>query len=541
MATKNIFKALTLLLFCIAVFISILPYLHGKSLTTPGYTYLGTVHYPVDYFYYVSQIAQGDRNVFLVDYIWGSETIAPTLVGWLYTSFGAITHRLNITPILSYQIYLGISTALYVISTYILLRIVFPKSHAKPFVGLFFSLFSCEIPKIIHDASGWRIFYEKIWFNYGEPFVRWDPVPHHIIVLSAVIMLFVLVFLYWKIESTWRYGSLLATIIPVFILATAHPIQLLLVIATLGVSFLLQEVPAIVHSKKIQFIKLISHWAPLIMICAVAAPILILMNQMLNIPPYNMSKPFEAGGNEWTHITIVQFFQFYGVVAIIGILSIPVFLKKKNPLRSFLIIYLIFSFGLYFSPIPEKIMVLNLRFLSAITILALAASATEGLFAFIPLHKRFGPIITTVLVLGVGVILALPFKQELDWKIFADTNNNAFYYIPTTWYDAAIQARNLTKPDEVILGFWPFDKLLPPLTGKKVFSVHELETIDYDKKNVIMDNLVNNRVTADQMLEIFKIYKIKTVLLDNASPMNKPPYLVPAYKNQHITVYRVSF
>lgn len=528
----------TLLLICVLLLIGALPYIHGQSLTPPGHVYLGTIHFPVDYFYYLSQLSQGDRNTFWVDYVWGHEAIPSTIVGWMYATFGTLTRILPLTQIIKFQLFLLTANAFFIISAYLLLHYVFPKSQTKPLVALFFFFFSNEIPRIIKTGSSYEIFYDKIWFNWGEPFVRWDPVPHHILILTSVLSIFILVPLFWKTYSNRRYLYLFGLSLPTIILATAHPIQLALVLVVLGLSFIILHLPQVIKKRSLPVTDLLVQASPIIYIVAFSLPFLALLHYSLTIPPYLIAKIFEAGGNEWTHITLKQFFQFYGIIPIIGILSSWIFLKQLTPIRLFLILYTTLGFLIYVSYLPEKLGILNLRFLTAVTIMFFAVSATDGIYYVAAKARRLK---TPLLLLMIGicsVILLLPLPKQIAWKIGTSTAN-LYYYLPIPVYEAVMKTKEYNPVDGTILAFWPYEKLMPALTGMKTYAVHELETLDYDKKNSLMYEFIDNRMTPEQMYTFLVSNNIKTVLLHNNAPIPRPPFLVEVFKNENMTVYTV--
>jgi len=67
-----------------------LQYIVGKLATPPNMVYLGTVHWPSDYFYYLSQFAQGTYNFLSSTMLFTPEKLKPVLVGWQNVLTGRI-------------------------------------------------------------------------------------------------------------------------------------------------------------------------------------------------------------------------------------------------------------------------------------------------------------------------------------------------------------------------------------------------------------------------------------------------------------------
>lgn len=519
---------------CLAtVFLNIFPFFYGLSLTPSGHVYLGTVYYPTDYFYYLSQISQGDRNNFFVDYIWGPDNLKPSLVGWLYVFFGSITHFFHITPIISYQILLGLTTFLYIFSAYLLTRQIFPKKERLQILSLIFFVISSEIPKL--SKNGFEIItrYEKPWFSYGDPFVRLDPIPNHLLTHTAILLLFVCIAQYKNLHSKLRYLFLISLAFLSFLLATLHPVQLGVIVLVFGIHLLID----IRKELYIKNFKLLLHYSmPLLIIVVSALPFLLYMHQVLQIPPYSFGKSWEVTVSVYP--TLLEFIRLYGSISIIGFLSLAFFLKNKNPLRLLLGIYVVISFLLAFPRVPEKLGIINMRFLSAVFPFILALSAVEGISSFANAFKKRKRFIFSFILLIIFAIHVPVFPKSYETKINRKVQE-AEFYIPESIYQAIIKSKEFSTPNEVILAFWPYERILPGLTGRKTFFYNQNTTIEFTKKHDLAYKFVDKRMGEKEIVQFLKTYNIHLVMIHNHATVTSQPFFKLVYKNDLMSLYRV--
>ena len=92
--------AISILLSVILVSVN---YLSGLLATPPNAVYLGTVHWPGDYFYYLSQFAQGRYSWFYSYDLYTGDFPFKTLVGWVNVFLGRIFFLVGLTIVLKYK------------------------------------------------------------------------------------------------------------------------------------------------------------------------------------------------------------------------------------------------------------------------------------------------------------------------------------------------------------------------------------------------------------------------------------------------------
>ncbi len=94
------------------------PLITGLLKAPPGYVFLGTVHYPADYFYYLSQFAQGSQRWLTTMNLFSAESVSPTLVGWSNVLIGRIFHLFGLSPFVAYHTSVVILTIIVLASGY---------------------------------------------------------------------------------------------------------------------------------------------------------------------------------------------------------------------------------------------------------------------------------------------------------------------------------------------------------------------------------------------------------------------------------------
>src|SRR3989338_10194393 len=86
------------------IFFNELQFILNLLRTPEGKIYLGTVHSAPDYFYYLSQMAQGRFNPIFSTLNYTSEKMPYILVGWERVLSGFVFLHLGINVILAYQL-----------------------------------------------------------------------------------------------------------------------------------------------------------------------------------------------------------------------------------------------------------------------------------------------------------------------------------------------------------------------------------------------------------------------------------------------------
>src|SRR3990167_4479799 len=87
----------------LALILNSLTYIAGVLATPANAVYLGTVHWPGDYFYYLSQFAQGRYSWFFSYDLYSRDFPVKTLGGWVNVFLGRLFFLAGIDHLRAYQ------------------------------------------------------------------------------------------------------------------------------------------------------------------------------------------------------------------------------------------------------------------------------------------------------------------------------------------------------------------------------------------------------------------------------------------------------
>ena len=121
----------------ILVFVTLnsLPFIAGVLATPSGSVFLGTVHWPGDYFYYLSQFAQGRNNWFTSYDLYTNDFPQKTFVGWVNVFLGHIFSLMGVDHLAAYQLSIVIFTIAFLFVSYLLIREIYTTYAAATEVG----------------------------------------------------------------------------------------------------------------------------------------------------------------------------------------------------------------------------------------------------------------------------------------------------------------------------------------------------------------------------------------------------------------------
>ena len=213
--------------------INISSYFVGLHNTPQFTTFLGSVHYPVDYLYYLSFIVQGKLHWLQAYNLGSGERTGLVFVNWMYTLGGHIGSLIHLDPPMIYQVMVVIGSFMYLVIAYTLMKLVFPKNTSLRLLAYVFFLISNAFPRIYQGESGWIFSYFYPFNNFGHPFVRLMNVPHHIYIQAAIMGGYVAAITFW---SRPKKSAIAWLAIVGFFLASMQPLQWAWLTGILGVS-----------------------------------------------------------------------------------------------------------------------------------------------------------------------------------------------------------------------------------------------------------------------------------------------------------------
>lgn len=524
--------------FIISIFIGItilfiqLQYIVG-SLNTPADTiYLGTVHWPADYFYYLSQMIQGKEHWLSSTILYTSEKLTPVLVGWQTVLTGKILHLLGFGVIASYQIAVISLLFLFLQLAHILLKKIFPNQKGKRILAFFFFVSSTSLPIFSFAKKGIEWTYYSFWYNTGNIFGRLGPTPHHLLANSLIVAGFLLAIAWFQAigkKSIWVRVRLMAGMILVgLMLSSITPVQwgLLVISVSAGALYFLWV-------KTIQP----SHFLPGITFFISGLPAAYYVRWVFSIAPYSYSSTWEA--TQQLPMTPYMLFLGSGLIIPIGILGLYPFFKKMTHVKAIGIILLLLCSLFYFTAIPVSLKLTNARFWPPALYIFLASLATEGVFALAGFFRHRKKLIFVIL-LAIYIVAIIPSHFAQQREILKPQVGNAFIYLPNDAYKAYQTAEKISSKENIFLVQWPFNESFPALTGRKSFIGFYLLTIDADKKGDMIYKFFDGKMTDEEMKEFLYKYKINYLLGYPWNPkIDKLPFVKRLYVNRLLAIDEV--
>ncbi len=494
---------LVIIISLVATLENILPSIMGFQQTPANAVFLGTVHHPNDYFYYLSQFTQGATRWLTTTNLYTSEITPDTFVGWSNVLTGHLFWLLSIPAIPAYQISIAIWTFLLCLSAYKLALLILKDKH-KALLSLVLFVLYHAFP--IFRDNHWT--YADYWNNFSVPRVRFGGVPHQL--LLNTLSVFTLSLLLQKKRLLMALSA--------FLLASLQPVLWLLVTASCGI---------------VSLIKRRSIFPTLILMLS-GLPAAIYLNKIFSTLPFSQLKIWEA--SQQVPLQITGFFLAMGPIFIIALLSLYIFLSKRTYERLIIFIFALLSLTFLMSPIPQMLHLTNIRFMSTLTILCISCIATEGLYA---IQRRFPRILFFALTLFLTTLLLPNHMQTL---LLATEFNpaNAYEYLSKDDVKFLTSLTTIGNPSDTFLVLWPYNSIIPALTGQRSYNGHPLLTIHPSEKDVNAQAYFDQTMTSAQQKEFLINNTIRYIIAYSwQTNLKQISYLEPVKETDYLIVYKV--
>jgi hypothetical protein len=488
-------------------------YILGVVKTPPGYVYLGTVHHPSDYLYYLSQFTQGKTRWLTTVDLYTSEKIHPSLAWFTNVLAGHMFSLVNISPILAYQLTVTIYTFLFFLLVIFFLEAVFPKEKEAQCIAFILLGIANVMP-----GSG------SFFANFTEPMTRFPRAPHHMLGLVCAMLPMILVLKWQKSHSlTVKCFQIILTIGTSILLANISPIQWILVCCTL--------ISAVVLTRQLPRVFIV----PAIFLFS-GLPMIFYLVNLFKTLPFVQSAVWDIGVQ--IRLSLIDFLKSFGPVFVLAVLGLPLFCKRLTLARMFILIYTTASIVLFLSPISQYAGITNFRFLSAVTILG-ESILTAYFFIRLPIaNHTVRRVLTWMMVVALSVFFIpqfiIQFKQHANLDV-----SNSYVYLSDEAISVYREAQKITNDEDTVLVTWPFDGSFPAITGRRGFMGHPLLTIDSDKKNHDAYLFFDAQMDDASMHKFLTDNHITYVLGFTSVTKIMKPFLQVAYQNSLVTLYKV--
>lgn len=521
---------------------NIFPIYLGYQATPPEQTYLGTIHHPNDYFYYLSQFAQGEDSWGLSKDLYTHEYPNATIVGWVNVLMGKIGALLGFETVQTYHFWVVVLTTGLLICIYLLFRQSIPEKHKRNTVALVsIYLFVVSNTFSYPVRENGQLIWKQIdyWFNFGTPGQRLGGVPHHLLMHILMSLLFILLIQYYKkrFNRLRLVGITLCIGIMSSMLASIQPLHWVSIGIVSVVVALHQSVKSwkelnrVVHDIPRLF------W-PVFLIGSCGVLPALTLQRLFSAPPFSQLPQWEFVNSVMATPKIFVL----GLGPVVFIAFAGIFLLRKKLLRLELFVlssYVLISICLFFSPISTQLKLQNVRFLSTLTVAGLAVIAGYGLVVLTSHFGRLRFIILSVLLVGI-TLFTIPAHYARIVVAQKTGVGNAYIYVDNLVVEAMKEAKRISHPDDLFAVMWPYHISFPAMTGRRIYFGHPLLTINSVEKGTRNYHFFSNIVSVPEQEAFLTEHRIRFVVAEPwAMELIKAKNMHPVYKNTSLWIYEV--
>ncbi len=563
--------------FVISLLVAVLNQLHviiQWVSNKPGEIFTGIPHYFADYFLYVGALAQGAAGRWITaEHLFTNEPMAPTWYYWFYVTIGHIGRLVGLSPFATYNVSLFLLVMLLCLVWYKLVTLLYPEtdqgSHSRVRGNPEYKTLTKRLVTWLMILTTTSFFNQgQFWFSPSGVFNRLGGVPYHGFQMILFILLAISVahelshgnMLPWlKNKTIDRIGLLVGLVILAALAASANPVQMLVFTAAAGVT------TAYRFSRQGFF-----SWG----ILAVSAEI----GAWATNQEFSRQAVFTAA-RAWELAqqipnTLPVLLLSLGPILFCIPFGIRRVFHKKDTLLVLLVVWGLFSFTLFLSPIPRLLGLSPVRFLHPVPYAAtLAILGSEGLMVLTGLlhnimRRRFSFAVIYAGLLGLYLALTIPAvsAQLIDRitparnpQLLIDTIYNhvpapiaqALSWLKTHTPDVRSyatpgvdQARTCGICTQVVLTdpAIPVEVLVPVFTGKISFSGHPIHTLYPEVKEALRQEFFGGSMTQDQARRFLSDHRIGYIVTKTPASaiMDRYPFLMKVYQNDSVTIFQIS-
>ncbi len=538
------FKKRLLILLIGLISLSILEFQYFYNLihTPKDSIYLGTVHYPPDYFSYLSFIAQGKDHILSSTILYTSEKTPLVLVKWQYVLIGKLLSVFPLNTGQMYQIAVVILTICFIVSGYLLISLLLKKYEERVLAFVFFvSSTMWPVIKIIEGKLDFS--YNYFWYNTGDFFTRFGPTPNHLLGSVLLTSGFILI-LHWykKIQARQILSHLLYCSSFAFIgltLSSVSPMHWILFTGSLVGLLAIITLRALIIEKKL--VRDFSNYLePILFIFIGGLSAVLYIQSVYSGFPYDSTKWWEA--SKQVYMNFPNLFYSSGIVIPFAALGCYSYFRYKffNLERLMILCFITISLVFFFTDLPWKLGTSNVRFWPEGIYALIAVLASKGIFfltGFAKKAKYFVLIIILLLYFGTTIPTYI---AEIKERSVID-NSSGFLYLPQNIYDAYEFTSKTIKRPGIFLLPWPYDFSFPAFTGQKSFTGHAIShmTIDADKKYSLSSQFFSGTLDEKKAQEVLRGNGIQYILIPTRSVIEKYSFLKSLYSKGDAAVFEV--
>lgn len=517
-------------------------YLNGFIHTPPDSVYLGTVHYPPDYFSYLSFIAQGKDHFLSSTILYTSEKTPLVLVKWQFVLLGKILSIFPFNTGQMYQIAVVILSICLFVSGYLLICLLLEKYGERILAFLFF-VSSTSWP-IISLFDGKLIYgYHNYWFNTGNFFARFGPTPNHQLGTILLICGFILI-LRWhqKIKAIVKINVLRYFLAFTFIgvgLASVSPMHWILLLGSVVALFIILALQVQFKEKKLTNY-FSQHFPPIFFLFLGGLPVVFYIMTVFKIFPYSITNKWEISHQD--AINFSAFLYGSGIVILFAAVGYISYFRNRifNPERILTLTFTTISIVFFFTDLPRLLGTANIRFWPEGIYVFIAVLGAKGVLNIANWKVKYKNIaIFTLLIFYMSTTLPSLYAGIKERSMI--DNRNMYYYLPKNVYSAYEYSSDKIKRPSVFLLPIPYDYSFPAFTGQKSYTGDPLShmNIDSNMKYTLAKKFFNGVMEEKDAREALIKANISYILVPYKSVVEKYSFLKKIYSSGEAVVYEV--
>lgn len=535
-------KLLILLIGFISLSVLEFQYFNLAFHTPKDSIYLGTVHYPPDYFSYLSYIVQGKDHLLSSTALYNSEKTPLVLVRWQYVLWGKLLSVFPLNTGQMYQIAVVILTIGFMVSGYKLISLLLEKYEERILAFAFFvSSTSWPMVKIVDGRLSFS--YHYYWFNTGNFFTRFSPTPNHLLGSVLLIAGFILI-LRWtgQVQGNRKISLVLYNLSFTMIgltLTSLSPMHWILFLGSMiGLLFILALQELFIRKKP--FSHVLKYFQPILFcfIGGLSATLYIL--SILKTFPYNTGNSWEA--TKQVFMDFPNLFYGSGIVILFAVSGCYSYFRHKffYPERLAALFFITICLVFFLTDLPWKLGTSNVRYWPEGIYVFISVLASSGVFFIARLAKKARHFMFIILILLYLVTTLPTFITEIKDKSVVD-NSNGFLYLPQNIYQVYEFTSNKINRPSVFLLPWPYDFSFPAFTGQKSFTGHAISqmTIDADNKYNLASQFFSGTLDEEKVQGELKRNGIQYILTPYKSVIEKYSFLNNLFSRGEAAVFEV--
>jgi hypothetical protein len=480
-----------------------------------GTSYLGTIHYWEDYFFYLNHFFQGAHGAWLTVNRYTSEPTNSGIIYWCNVMLGKIGGLFWLSPVLSYNLSVLLLSFTALSVSYLLINKILKNNRNLAIPAFLFATFATSLINRVKSSEGPMILWPfQIWRTPHLAFDRLGGAPHQLIQTILAYIFIYSIFSLNNIRTDRKY--LIFSVLSGILLTTINPVQSLYYLGIVGLTKLIVYSLKFIQARKIIPDDLKSQ---ILIFLSISIPVgvsAIYINNVLSLPPHVQSKLWEAGEHSYTTPGFLVL--SIGPVFILAVLGIISKFRKITEIELFGLLTVISGYLIFFSRIPQTLGFSNLRILFPASYVFWGIFAAYGaqfiaeiIYHFLPFQKK----VTLISVVAIFLLVSSPtIYWELKFKLPArDDSADPVIYLPETIYSGLEFLGKTGGFDSVVIAspLNHIDTMIPAFSGHTVYAGHMLTTIGNGEKQAIAARLFRMEITPGEAAEMLKSNSIRYV------------------------------